>query len=99
MTESLESRSQQTEVGGNDHVTMFILHLPFAVFSFSVKLSSFTLVSKARIILHCSHLRTQFANLTFAVCRKRNSKLPHRKRFTIEKLGVSLGIVTLHVPL
>ena len=30
-----------TENGGNDPVTMFILYLPLAVFSFLVKLSSF----------------------------------------------------------
>ena len=36
--------------GRNDHVTMFILHLPLAVFSFSVKLSSLGLASKAKII-------------------------------------------------
>ena len=34
----------------NDHVTMFILNLPLAVFSFSVKSSGFALASKARII-------------------------------------------------
>ena len=39
-----------------DHVTMFTLYLPLAVFSFSVKLSSFTVASKARISLHYSHL-------------------------------------------
>ena len=38
------------------HVTMFILYLSLAVFSFSVKSSSFTLASKARIILHSSQL-------------------------------------------
>ena len=38
--------------------TAFIVHFPLAVFSFSVKLSAFVLVSisKARIILHYSHL-------------------------------------------
>ena len=41
--------------GRNDHVTMFILYLPLAVFSFSVKLSIFALASKSRIILHNSH--------------------------------------------
>ena len=45
-----------TANGRNDHVTMFTLYLPLAVFSFSVKLSSFALVSKDRIILHYSHL-------------------------------------------
>ena len=44
-----------TANGRNDHVTMFILYLPLAVFSFSVKLSSFSLASKARIILHYSN--------------------------------------------
>ena len=42
----------QTANGRNDHAVMFIVDLPFAVFSFSEKLSSFILVSKARIILH-----------------------------------------------
>ena len=60
-------------------VTMFILYLPLAVFSFSVKSSSFGLSSKARISLHYSHLCTLYfqeninANLMFAVCRKRHS--------------------------
>ena len=54
-------------------MTMFILHLPLAVFSFSVKLSSFALASKVRIILRYSHLCTNCfkeninANLTFAL--------------------------------
>ena len=60
-----------TANGGNDHVTLVILH----VFSFEVKLSSskFASASKARISLHYSHLRTHFfqeninANLAFAV--------------------------------
>ena len=42
--------------GRNDHVTMFVLHSPLAVLSFSVKLSSFASASKARIVLHCFHL-------------------------------------------
>ena len=37
--------------GRNNDVTMFILYLPLAVFSFSVKLSSFALASKGRIFL------------------------------------------------
>ena len=37
--------------GRNDHVTMFILYLPHAVFSFSVKLSTFGLASKDKIVL------------------------------------------------
>ena len=36
-----------TANGRNDHVTMFILHLPLAVFSFLEKLSRFALPSKA----------------------------------------------------
>ena len=40
-----------TANGRNDHVTMFILYLPLAVFSFSVKLSSFALASKDRTVL------------------------------------------------
>ena len=43
-----------------DQRTMFILHLPLDVFIFSVKLSSFALVSKVKIILHYSHLRSIF---------------------------------------
>ena len=35
--------------GRNDHVTMFNLHLPLAVFSLLVIFSSFVLASKARI--------------------------------------------------
>ena len=56
-----------------DLVIMFTLYLPLAVFSFSVKLSSFTLVSKAEIILYFSHLCNRFfqenirVNLTFAL--------------------------------
>ena len=42
------------------HLTMFTLHLPLAVFSFSEKLSSFALASEARIILHYFHLSTHF---------------------------------------
>ena len=53
-----------TANGRNDHVTMFFLHLPLAVFSFSVKMISFALATKARIILHYSHLRTHFFKKT-----------------------------------
>ena len=69
-----------TANGRNDHVIMFILHLPLTVFSFSVKSSRLALASKVRIILHYSCLCTNFseeninANLTSAVCRKRDSK-------------------------
>ena len=49
-----------TANGRNDHVTMFTLHLPLAVFSLSVKLSSFALASKVRIILHYSNLCTNY---------------------------------------
>ena len=34
----LELRSQETTNGGNDHVIMFILHLPLAVFQFLSKI-------------------------------------------------------------
>ena len=50
-----------------------------SLFSFLAKLNSFALASKARIILHYSHLCTRFfreninADLTFAVCSKRDS--------------------------
>ena len=50
--------------GNDDHVTMFVLYLPLAVFSFSGKLSSFTLASKFRIILHYCHLCTIFVKKT-----------------------------------
>ena len=68
-----------TANGRNDHVTMFSLHLPLAVISFTVKLSSFVLVSKARIILHYSHLCTHSStenitmNLKFSFCYQRDS--------------------------
>lgn len=61
----LELRSCQT-AAGNDHMTMFIFHLPLAVSSFSVKLSSFALASRARIVLHYSHPCTNM-NLTLAI--------------------------------
>ena len=45
----------------HDHVALAILHLPLAVLVLvKLKLSSFPLASKARIILHCSHLCTYF---------------------------------------
>ena len=47
-----------TTNGRNEHVTMLTLYLLLAVSSFSVKLSSFALTSKARIILHYSFLCT-----------------------------------------
>ena len=53
-----------TANGRNDHVTMFTLHLPLAVFSFSEKLSSFAFASKGRIILHYSYLCTHFFKTT-----------------------------------
>ena len=53
---SLRQTAELTE----DLVIMFTLYLPLAVFSFSVKLSSFTLVSKAGIILYFSHLCIHF---------------------------------------
>ena len=48
----------------NDHVTMFILNLPLAVFSFSVKSSGFALASKARIIQDHFHLCTFYFEKT-----------------------------------
>ena len=58
-----------------DHLTVLILYLRLAVFSFSVKSSSFALASKARISLHYSHLcflyfketETRISRLLFAV--------------------------------
>lgn len=47
--------------GRNHHITMFILHLPLAVFSsVSIKLNSFALAWKAKILLHKLHLCTHF---------------------------------------
>ena len=43
---------------------MFILHLPHAVFIFSVELSSFALTWKARTVLHNSYRCTQFFTKT-----------------------------------
>ena len=53
-----------TANGRNDHVTLLVLHLQLAVFSFLVKLRSFALASKARIILHYSHLCSHFYKKT-----------------------------------
>ena len=74
----------QTTNGRNDHVTMFILHLSLAVFSFSVKLSNFALALKARIILHCSHSCTYFiknriSRLSFAVNAILNLSIESRR--------------------
>ena len=49
-----------TANGKNDHVTLLTLSLALAVFSFIVKLSCLGLASKVRIILHYSHLCTNF---------------------------------------
>ena len=46
-----------TENGRNDHVTLFNLHLPFSVFCFLVKFSSFALASKAGIIKHYAYFK------------------------------------------
>ena len=56
----VESETETTEMT----TTMYILHFPFAVFSFSVKLSSLALASKVRIILHYSHLCIHFFKKT-----------------------------------
>ena len=53
-----------TANGRYDHVIMFILHLPLAVFSFSEKLSVFALELKARILLYYFHLRTHIFKKT-----------------------------------
>ena len=57
---------------------MFSLHLPLTRFFqlISVKMISFGLASKARILLHYSHLCNTnfFKKLMFAVCRKCNSQ-------------------------
>ena len=64
ITETFRNTFTPNRRGRNDHVTMFILYLLLAVFSFSVKFSSFGLASKARIILHHSHLSTYFFKKT-----------------------------------
>ena len=77
---------------------MFILHLPLAVFSFLVKLSSFALVSNVRIILLYSHLspfclkrllvRGELMNLTFTVNAILNlSNFVTYHNVTIDKLN------------
>ena len=59
----------------NDHVTMFILHLPLAVFSFSAHLSSFALGLRVRNILHYSQLCAIFLRKRQShVCHKHDSK-------------------------
>ena len=50
--------------GGIDHMTMFTVYLPLAVFRFSVKVSSFALASKVRIIVRYSHLCTNIVKKT-----------------------------------
>ena len=65
-----------------DHVTMFILCLPLAVFSFSVKSSSFVLASKARISLHYSHVCT----LYFKKTETQISRLP----FVVNAINLSI---------
>ena len=82
----------------NDHVTMFVLHLkPRSLFSVSrhLKLSSFELASKDRIILRYFHRCTYYyfffqesvnANLTFFVYRKQDSKFPYFPYKEREKL-------------
>ena len=47
-----------------DHDTMFILYLPLAAFSFSVKSSSSAFASKVRISLGYSHLYTLYFKKT-----------------------------------
>ena len=50
--------------GKNDHVNMFTMYLSLTIFSFLVKLSSFALASRVGIILHFSHLCTNFFKKT-----------------------------------
>ena len=52
--------------GRNDHVTVFILHLSLAIFSFSKKISNFALASKAILkeLKGFSHLCTYFFKKT-----------------------------------
>ena len=76
---------------------MFILYLPLAVFSFSVKSSSFALASKARISLHYSHLCT----LYFKKTQTRISGLPNNlTELTLEGIAVDIPLSTdiNHVP-
>ena len=55
-----------TTNGRNDHVITFILYLPLPVFGISVKLSSFALARKTRIVLHYSHRHTVFRGLDWS---------------------------------
>ena len=60
-------------------MTTLILNLSLAVFSFSVKLGSFALALRARIVLHSVFVYFFFqeninANFMFAVCCERDSK-------------------------
>ena len=65
--------------GNNDHVTMLTLYKQLPVFSFSVKLSSFALAIKIRIILHYSPIcvlifsRKHIAKSHISVCHKSDS--------------------------
>ena len=52
---------------------MFVLHLSLAILSFSVKLNSFALASKAKIILHlsgCVLIFQENANLIEMIVKK-----------------------------
>ena len=57
-----------------DHVTMFLLHLPLAVFSFSVKLSSFAFDGSESFApfssMYSFFQENVNANFTFVVCSK-----------------------------
>ena len=77
--ERLSNTLRPTANGRNDHVTMFTLNLPLAVFSFSKKIEYFGVSIKGHnYLLLFSSMYSFFqeninANLTFAVSRKRGA--------------------------
>ena len=76
-------------------MTVFILRLPLAVFSFSEKLSGVALASKVIIISHYSYLCTFFfflqenknANLTFATGERARSSQIWNEREAFDCFG------------
>ena len=79
-----------TANGRNDHVTMFTLYLPLAVFSFSVKSSSFVLASKVRIVF------ALFSSVYYVCARncQSNSHLPFAMNAILNVYYLSCLLVT-----
>ena len=85
------TKNQQAADSRNNHVPTFILYLPLDVFCFSVKLGTFTLASKARVILHYFHSCTHFFKKTkwrISRLRKRDSKYLSYKKVTFNTVGL-----------